>query len=92
MTKTKKPNRCRGKKIDSRRIQANAKNNGNAMRKRRPAEVSGGTLSTAILMPSQVVPQLMQTIRKSNAVTKPVNRAVFPPFIVTEIDMLSISQ
>jgi len=52
---------------------AKHRNSGNAIRKRKPAEVSGGTLSTAILMPSQVVPQLRQTMRNITLVTRPAN-------------------
>jgi len=52
---------------------AKHRNSGNAIRKRRPAEVSGGTLSTAILMPSQVVPQLRHTIRNITLVISPAN-------------------
>lgn len=39
-----------------------------------PAAVSGGTLSTAILMPSQVVPQLIHTTRNRTAVTRLATR------------------
>ena len=39
------------------------------MRNRTPAEVSGGTLSTAISMASHVEPQQRQTIMYKSAVT-----------------------
>ena len=52
---------------------AKHRNSGKAIRKRRPADVSGGTLSTAILIPSHVVPQLRQTIRNITLVISPAN-------------------
>ena len=68
-------------------------NSGKAMRKRRPEEVRGGTLSTAILMPSQVVPQLRHTTRNSRLVMNPANQCFcdFPVFSITaDIGMMAI--
>ncbi|MCY1375067.1 hypothetical protein D9M69_624510 [compost metagenome] len=55
--------------------------------------MSGGTLSTAILMPSQVVPQLMQTMRNRSALTSPDNQCDFVVARLvadSKIDMISM--
>jgi hypothetical protein len=59
---------------------AKHRNSGKAIRKRRPADVSGGTLSTAILIPSQVVPQLRHTIKNITLVTRPANHCFWVLF------------
>ena len=63
------------------------------MRKRRPEAVSGGTVSTAILMPSQVVPQLRHTVRNSRLVIRAASHCplTFPVFaIAADIGMMTI--
>jgi hypothetical protein len=58
------------------------------MRKRSPAAVSGGTLSTAILIPSHVVPQLRQTIRNNVLVINPASQGLLMLIgVLTAVDM-----
>ena len=70
------------------RNSAKLRNSGKAIRNRRPAAVSGGTLSTAILIPSHVVPQLRQTIRNSVLVSNPASQGLLMFIgVLTAVDM-----
>ncbi|WRH95175.1 hypothetical protein RCC30_08860 [Pseudomonas fluorescens] len=70
------------------RKRAKLRNSGKAIRKRSPAAVSGGTLSTAILIPSHVVPQLRQTIKNSVLVSNPASQGLLIFIgVLTVVDM-----
>ena len=71
-------------------ISAKLRNSGKAIKKRNPAAVSGGTLSTAILIPSHVVPQLRQTIRNKVLVINPASQGLLMCFgVLTAVEMWS---
>lgn len=66
-----KKNRCSfGKNIGALTSKVIVSRNGNAITKRRPDANNGGTLSTAIFIPIQVVPHVKQTIMYSIVVNK----------------------